>query len=47
MFRVKTTFGTEMKARVIQNQITEALLKSHILNRFIQQGLPASVKVEG
>jgi hypothetical protein len=46
MFRVKTTFGTEMKARVIQNQITEALTKSHILNRFIQQGLPASVKIE-
>jgi IS5 family transposase len=46
MFRVKTTFGTEMKARVIQNQITEALMKSHILNRFIQQGLPASVQIE-
>jgi len=45
MFRVKTTFGERMKARVIQNQVAEAVMKSHILNRFIQQGLPRSKKV--
>jgi hypothetical protein len=45
MFRVKTTFGERMKARVIQNQVAEAVMKSHILNRFIQQGLPKSVPV--
>jgi hypothetical protein len=45
MFRVKTTFGERMKARVIQNQVAEAVMKSHILNRFIQQGLPRSEKM--
>jgi hypothetical protein len=45
MFRVKTTFGEKMKARAIQNQVAEAVMKSHILNRFIQQGLPRSTKV--
>lgn len=45
MFRVKATFGEKLKARVIQNQVAEAVMKSHILNRFIQQGLPKSSKV--
>ena len=45
MFRLKTTFGERMKARVIQNQVAEAVMKSHILNRFIQQGLPKSKRV--
>jgi hypothetical protein len=45
MFRVKTTFGERMKARVIQNQVAEAVMKSHILNRFIQQGLPTTITV--
>jgi hypothetical protein len=45
MFRVKTTFGERMKARIIQNQVAEAVMKSHILNRFIQQGLPKSEKI--
>ena len=45
MFRVKATFGEKMKARLIQNQVAEAVMKSHILNRFIQQGLPKSTKV--
>ena len=45
MFRVKATFGERMKAKVIQNQVAEAVMKSHILNRFIQQGLPKSTKV--
>jgi hypothetical protein len=45
MFRVKTTFGERLKARIIQNQVAEAVMKSHILNRFIQQGLPKSEKL--
>lgn len=46
MFRVKTTFGGELKSRIIQNQIAEAVMKSHILNRFIQTGRPKSVRTE-
>jgi hypothetical protein len=46
MFRMKTTFGGELQSRVIQNQIAEAVMKSHILNRFIQEGLPQSVRRE-
>lgn len=45
MFQVKTTFGSETQAREIQNQIAEAVMKSKILNTFIQQGLPQSVKI--
>jgi hypothetical protein len=40
MFRVKSTFGDKMKARVIQNQIAEAVLKSNVLNQFIHLGMP-------
>lgn len=46
MFRVKTTFGGELKSRIIQNQMAEAVMKSHILNRFIQAGRPKSVRTE-
>ena len=45
MFRVKITVGERMKALVIPNQVAEAVMKSHILNRFIQQGLLKSEKV--
>lgn len=44
MFRVKRTFGGALRARAIQNQIAEAVLKSRILNRFIHQGMPKTVK---
>jgi len=40
MFRVKSTFGDKMKAREIQNQIAEAVLKSNVLNKFISLGMP-------
>ena len=40
MFRVKSTFGDKMKAREIQNQIAEAVLKSNVLNEFIHLGMP-------
>ena len=45
MFQVKTTFGAETQAREIQNQIAEAVMKSKILNTFIQQGLPETIKI--
>jgi len=45
MFQVKTTFGAETQAREIQNQIGEAVMKSKNLNKFIQQGMPETVKV--
>ena len=35
----------KMKARTIQNQVAEAVMKSHIVNHFIQQGLPRSTNV--
>lgn len=45
MFQIKRTFGAETQAREIQNQIAEAVMKSKILNTFIQHGLPRSVKI--
>jgi hypothetical protein len=44
MFRVKSTFGDKMKAREIQNQIAEAVLKSNVLNQFIRLGMPETEK---
>ena len=44
MFRVKSTFGDKMKAREIQNQIAEAVLKSNVLNEFIRLGMPETEK---
>jgi len=46
MFQIKTTFGAETQARSIQNQIAEAVMKSKILNTFIRNGLPQSIKIE-
>ena len=46
MFRVKRTFGQQLQARTLQNQISEAVMKSKILNQFIQQGMPESEKIE-
>ena len=44
MFRFKTTFGGELQARKFENQETEILLKSKILNRFTHIGMPKSVR---
>ena len=44
-FRWKTILGDKMYARKVENQITEAAIKSAILNRFIQVAKPISVKV--
>lgn len=40
MYRLKTCFGNALKNRALQNQRTEARLRSKILNKFTQLGLP-------
>ncbi len=40
MYRLKTCFGNVLKNRKLQNQRTEARLRSKILNKFTQLGLP-------
>lgn len=46
MFRLKQGLGDKLRARTIQNQIAEAVMKSRILNEFVHQGLPKSVKTD-
>ena len=46
VFQIKTAFGPEIRANEIQNQIAEAVMKSKVLNKFIHQGMPDSVKIE-
>ncbi|HEY4650372.1 MAG TPA: IS5 family transposase [Pontibacter sp.] len=45
MFRYKTTFSANMRARHIENQKAEAILKCRILNIYRQQGMPLACKV--
>ena len=40
MYRMKTCFGNHLKNRLLENQQTEARLRSKILNRFTHLGLP-------
>ena len=40
MYRMKQTFGARLKNRMFENQQTETRLRSKILNRFTQLGLP-------
>lgn len=40
MYRLKTCFGNALKNRDFRNQQTEARLRSKILNKFTQLGLP-------
>jgi hypothetical protein len=40
MYRMKCCFGNKLKNRVIENQQTEARLRSKILNHFAHLGLP-------
>lgn len=40
MYRVKQTFGSQLKNRVFENQQTEAQLRCKIINRFTHIGLP-------
>jgi hypothetical protein len=45
MFKYKTIFGGELKARKMENQITEVKLKCILLNKFTGMGLPNSYKI--
>lgn len=45
MFRYKTSFTGQMKARKMENQQTEAALKCKILNTYKQQGMPITYKI--
>jgi hypothetical protein len=45
MFRYKTVFGGEMKARTAANQTAEVKLKCLLLNTFRETGMPDSYKV--
>jgi hypothetical protein len=46
MFRFKKSTGADLMSREFQNQIAEAIIKSKILNRFTQIGMPESYKVQ-
>jgi len=45
MFRLKTIFGNELSARLIETQTTQALLRCAVLNRMTQLGMPQSYKL--
>lgn len=45
MFRFKTIFGEEMKARCEDNQKTEARIKARCINKMTALGMPKSVRV--
>lgn len=45
VFRFKTIFGSFLRARTLQRQITEARIKVSALNRMTQLGMPHSYRV--
>lgn len=45
MFRVKTIFGDELSARLLETQTTQALVRCAALNRMTHLGMPQSYKV--
>lgn len=45
MFRLKTIFGDELSARLIETQTTQALVRCAALNRMTRLGMPHSYKV--
>lgn len=40
MFRLKTIFGTTLRAKSDAAQDTEALMRLHVLNQMTQLGMP-------
>lgn len=42
-FRYKTIFGEKLKSRSFNNQEIEGLMRSHLLNKMTQLGMPISV----
>ena len=45
MFRLKTIFGDELSARLIETQTTQALVRCAALNKMTHLGMPQSYKV--
>ena len=45
MFRLKTIFGDRLSARLMETQVTQALIRCAALNRITQLGMPESYKV--
>ena len=45
MFRLKTIFGDELSARLIETQTTQALIRCAALNRMTHLGMPQAYKV--
>lgn len=45
MFRLKTIFGDHLSARLIETQVTQALIRCAALNRMTHLGMPESYKV--
>lgn len=45
MFRLKTIFGDELSARLLETQITQAFVRCAALNRMTHLGMPQSYKV--
>jgi hypothetical protein len=45
IFRLKTIFGDRLSARLMQTQITQAMIRCAALNRMSQLGMPDSSKV--
>ena len=45
MYRLKTIFGSELSARLLETQTTQALIRCAALNRMSQLGMPQSCKV--
>ena len=45
MFRLKTIFGSELSARLLETQTTQALIRCAALNKMTQLGMPESYKV--
>ena len=45
MFRLKTIFGGELSARLLETQTTQALVRCAALNRMTHLGMPQSYKV--
>jgi len=45
MFRLKTIFGDRLSARLMETQITQALIRCAALNRMTHLGMPDSYKV--
>jgi hypothetical protein len=45
MFRYKTVFGSNLNAKIMENQKTKIELKCAILNKFTGTGMPDSYKI--